>query len=112
MITGGWPQNHTNVPVMALPYFSFRDELAVLDGIIYKGSRLIVPAKVRPNILRKLHTSHQGVAATIRRARSAVFWPHMSEDIRQQTENCVTCALDAPAQPNETLHSHDIPDEA
>ena len=111
MIATGWPQKHSEVPAPAQPYFSYRDELAVLDGILYKGSRLVVPAKVRPDILRKLHTSHQGTAATMRRARSAVFRPHMADDIRQQTENCVTSALDAPAQPNETLHNHDIPSE-
>ena len=109
MIVSGWPRMVHEVQEEVKPYFSYKDELAVLDGIIYKGSRLVVPMSARPEILKKLHTSHQGTAATIRRARSAVFWPHMADDIRMQTEKCVTCVLDSPQQQQETLHSHDIP---
>ena len=109
LILSGWPQKLTDIPKAARPYHTFLDELAVTDGIIYRGSRLIVPRAVRPDILKKLHTSHQGTAATIRRARSAVFWPHMAEDIREQIQKCVTCSMDAPAQVQETLHSHYIP---
>ena len=111
LISSGWPQKLKEVPEEIKPYHSYKDELAVLDGIIYKGSRLVVPMSVRQDILKKLHISHQGTAATIRRARSAVFWPQMAEDIRMKTEKCVTCALDTPMQQPETLQSHDIPGE-
>ena len=111
MVSAGWPSKHADVLPLAKPYFSYRDEGMLLDGVLFKGSRLIVPAKVRPDILKKLHISHQGTAATVRRARTAVFWPQMSADIKLQTEKCVTCALDAPAQPHESLQSHDIPEE-
>lgn len=110
-IVTGWPTKQLDLPEVVKPYYTFREQLAVLDGILYRGTRLIVPKSVRPEILRKLHISHQGTAATVRRARSAVFWPQMSEDIRAQTERCVTCAMDAPAQTRETLQNHDIPSE-
>ena len=109
MILSGWTDKIGDLPEELRPYYSYRDELAVLDGVIYKGSRLVVPDMMKLDILEKLHSSHQCTAATIRRARSAVFWPQMAEDIRIKPHKCVTCALDSPAQPHETLKSHDIP---
>jgi hypothetical protein len=105
----GWPTKQLDLPEAVKPYYTFREQLAVLDGILYRRARLIVPKSVRPEILRKLQISHQGTTATVRQARSAVFWPQMSEDIRAQTERYVTCAMDAPAQTRKTLHNHDIP---
>ena len=105
----GWPSKLLNVPEKVKPYFTYRGELAVLDGIIYRGSRIVVPQSSRPHILAKLHVSHQGVAATLRRARAAVFWPDMANDIRTHIEKCVKCALDAPLQQKEQLYNHDIP---
>ena len=110
LISSGWPEKIGQLSEDVKPYFSYKDELAVLDGVIYKGSRLVIPINARAEILSKLHTSHQGTAATIRRARGAVFWPQMAEDIKMKTENCVTCALDSPLQQHESLQSHDIPD--
>ena len=55
--------------------------------------------------------THQSSAAAVKRAETAVFWPHMSADIKLQTEKCVTCAFDAPAQSHESLQSHDLPGE-
>jgi hypothetical protein len=109
LILNGWPRKLADVAEQAKPYFTYKDELAVMDGIIYRGHRLVVPTGSRTEILNKLHSSHQGTAATIRRARAAVFWPNMSSDIQQHTERCVTCAMDAPMQQKETLNSHDIP---
>ena len=109
LIMTGWPQKPSDLPDLAKSYHSFRDELAVLDGVLYRGSRIIIPQACRPSILKKLHVSHQGTAATLRRARGVVFWPQMSEDIRVHTEKCVKCAMDSPLQQKETLQSHDIP---
>ena len=109
MILSGWPSKPDCVPEEIKVYHSFKDELAVLDGIVYRGSRLVVPKAARPEILRKLHCSHQGTIATIRRARSAVYWPKIAEDIREKTERCVACAVDSPAQQKETIKHHDIP---
>jgi hypothetical protein len=109
LIIKGWPSKLTDIQRRLQPYFHARDQLAVLDGVIYKGSQLIIPVAYRPNILNKLHTSHQGVAATLRRARSCVYWPEMSEDVRRHIERCTQCAMDAPLQKKETLRNHEIP---
>jgi len=79
--TSGWPKKLCQLSEEVKPYRLHIDELAVLNGIIYKGPRLVVPIAARGEILNKLHTSNQGTAANIRRAHNAVFWPQMAEDI-------------------------------
>ena len=38
----GWPEYHGDVPEMVQPYFNYRDELVVFDGLIFKGERLLI----------------------------------------------------------------------
>ena len=90
LIMNGWPSKLMDVPKEVKSYHSFRDKITILDGILYKGSRIIIPEACRPFVLEKLHVSHQGTATTLRRARGVLFWPQMSEDIRIYTENCVS----------------------
>ena len=44
VIFDGWPDLKDNLPSELHPYFSFPDELAAQDGIIFKGLRCIIPA--------------------------------------------------------------------
>ena len=43
MIQTGWPETKQQVPHSILEYWESRDELAVLDGVIYKGMKIVVP---------------------------------------------------------------------
>ena len=41
-ILNGWPNVRQEVPASLRPYWVSRSELAVYDGIIYKGMRIVV----------------------------------------------------------------------
>lgn len=43
MIQTGWPETKQQVPHSILEYWESRDELAVLDGVIYRGMKIVVP---------------------------------------------------------------------
>ena len=85
-IMKGWPPNKEAVPNSLTPYFSYRDELTVHNGIILRGERIVIPAAMRPYIKVKLHAGHMGINSCLRRARELVFWPGMSSKIRQYIE--------------------------
>ena len=38
-ILRGWPKDKSQLPPLVTPYFSIRDELAVTDGLIFRGER-------------------------------------------------------------------------
>ena len=41
IITAGWPRSVDQLPQLVRPYWTWRDELTILDGIMYKGTRII-----------------------------------------------------------------------
>ena len=43
MIQVGWPETKQQVPHRIRQYWDTRDELAVLDGVIYRGMRIVIP---------------------------------------------------------------------
>ena len=43
MVLKGWPDKRDVCPEMLKPYWTYRDELSVLDGLVLKGTRIIIP---------------------------------------------------------------------
>ena len=98
------------VPALASPYFSFRDKIAIHDGLLLRGNRVIVLHSMRAEMKTKLHSSHVGIEACLRRARGCLYWPNMSQEIRDYVSTCTICAELGTAQTKETLIRHDTPD--
>ena len=44
-IMQGWPSSIKQVPLDLQPYWTFREELTVEDGLILKGTRIVIPTK-------------------------------------------------------------------
>ena len=93
MIHSGWPSTIQQVPVPLKPYWPFRDELAVEDGIVVKSHRIIIPTVLQKEILTKLHAAQQGIEKTKLRARTAVYWRGLNKDIDEITKTCSTCQV-------------------
>ena len=43
LILKGWPNDKSDLPLQAAPYYSLRDQLTVQDGVILRGERLVIP---------------------------------------------------------------------
>ena len=61
------------------------------DGLLLRGTRLVVPPSLRCDILRYLHDCHQCITKTRQKAASSVWWPGISRDIEKMVSDCVTC---------------------
>ena len=77
LITTGWPESMQDLPQHLHPYWCFRDELTILDGLVIKGNRVIISTSIRPNTLSRLHDAHQGITSTLQQARRTVYWPKL-----------------------------------
>ena len=71
-VESGWPGDASG-EVRKLK--AMRDNLSVVDGLVLMNARLYVPKGLMRRVLERLHTGHQGVVRTIRRARDSVWWP-------------------------------------
>ena len=56
----GWPNSIKDCIEPAKSYFSQRDNLFVVDDILLFGTRIIIPRKLRPELLERIHVGHQG----------------------------------------------------
>ena len=65
----GWPPKK-KIDVAIAPYSSYREELSCHDGLLLKGSRIIVPYTLRSEIKSAIHMGHPGIQKSINRARS------------------------------------------
>ena len=108
----GWPKTIKDCPCSIQSYWYFRDQITCEDGIIYKGTRLIIPKSERASTLKVLHMGHYAVDKMSLRARETVYWPGISKDIRHTYHHCHICAKFARTQQRETLQFIETPQTA
>lgn len=111
VILSGWPDTKDDVPIAIRPYWNVKDTLTVQDGIIYHSSRVVIPKALRPEMLRRTHSSHLGIEASLRKARDSLYWPLMNEEIKDFVSQCSTCSTFQHKQQKEPLMTHDIPEQ-
>ena len=104
-ILDGWPGNANECAESAQPYFTYREELTIVDGLLVKGNRIVIPTDMRHDCLETLHAPHLGLQKTLLRARTSVFWPGMTADIKTQISNCSACHKFQTKQLAETLRN-------
>ena len=90
-IIKGWPDNRCDCPVFLRDFWNYRDELSILDGLVLKGTRIIVPKSCQDDLLRKLHKGYFGVECTKPWARDSVYWLHINRDIEDLDKSCEKC---------------------
>lgn len=62
------------------------------SGIIeMKQDRIIIPPKMRNEMLTRIHENHMDMERCKRRARDIIFWPRMNEQIDAVVSKCKTC---------------------
>jgi len=52
------------VPTSLLPYYHYRDELAVSDGVIMRGEHVVIPERLRKEMKKRVPSGHQCVPAS------------------------------------------------
>ena len=91
IIMSGWPDDKNSMREDLKSYYTFREEMSVQDGLIFKGDRIVVPTSMQTEIKERLHSSHVGVQGCLRRASETVYWPNMNADIESYISRCSTC---------------------
>ena len=55
IIITGWPSTKDKLHSDLRPYWSYRDDLAVIDGVVMKGRCIIIPAVLKQQVLDQLN---------------------------------------------------------
>ena len=73
LIYTGCPEARNELPTDLKEFWCYRDELAVENGVIFKGRQVLIPKEQRQGILTQLHNGHQGIKKTRNMARKTVY---------------------------------------
>ena len=92
------------------PFQSFRDELSVYEGMLLRGSRIVVPASLQKRVLKLAHESHVGIVRTKQLLRSKYFWVGMDKAIESTIKDCQACAASSPLNNNTPLLPVQLPE--
>ncbi|EZA56038.1 hypothetical protein X777_04041 [Ooceraea biroi] len=104
----GWPDKvETSVEV----YKKYDLELAVEEGCIMWGHRIIIPYALRKRVLQDLHSAHLGIVKMKMIARSHMWWPKLDCDIEALAKSCKLCVEHASNPPKAELHRWPWPEE-
>ena len=80
-ITIGFPTMKNDLPNAIRSFWEVRERLSVSDKIILMDDHLVIPNNLRKNILRTLHSAHQGVSSMKSRANALLYWPCINNDM-------------------------------
>ena len=109
-IQDGWPDKKKDLPPELVPYFTYKDEFSLQDGLIFKGMRVLIPKSLRRSMLQRIHSSHLGTNAALSRARECIYWPGMSNQLKNYIESCEVCRTFDKKQPKEPMMIREIPE--
>ena len=97
---------------MLHPYWTFREELTIEDGLILKETRIIIPNNQWKTILELIHEGHLGLNKCKLRAKKTVYWPGLNKQLVDLVLNCELCLKYSTAkcklEPDLTL-GHKVP---
>ena len=91
------------------PYWSYRDKLAIIDGVVLKGRCIIIPTSLKQKVLEQLHSNHMGIEKTKLLVCESVYWSDINVDIKKYIQSCATCLELQQMQPKKKIIHQDIP---
>ena len=66
-------------------FFDYRESLTIIDGMVMKDKRIVIPESLCNDALKVLHRSHMGIVKTKEHASTSMFWPKIIESYLDMT---------------------------
>ncbi|CAB3977432.1 Transposon Ty3-I Gag-Pol poly [Paramuricea clavata] len=91
------------------PYTNVKDELSECDGILLRGTRLVLPQSLQQQAIELAQAGHQGIVKTKRLLREKVWFPSIDRMVQERIKNCIPCQAATQAPWNEIAIDFDGP---
>lgn len=101
--SNAWGQNLLNYKII-------KDELAEINGILIRGTRIVIPSSLRDRVLTLAHEGHPGMSVMKSRIRTKVWWPKIDRDVEKKVKTCKPCLQVSLSSPPEPMKRRKIPD--
>ena len=92
------------------PHKRVKDELCMSNGIVLRGSRIVMPRILWQATLSNVHKGHQGIVRTKQMVREKVWWPGIAQQVETMIKACLPCQSVAGKSTAEPLRPTMMPD--
>ncbi|XP_033106609.1 pirin-like [Anneissia japonica] len=94
-----------------LAFRKIATELTVSNnGLILKGTKVIIPNELRTRVINLAHEGHQGQVKTKTLLREKVWFPNIDSMVASLCDSCIPCLSTYDAKPPEPLKMTQLPD--
>ncbi|XP_046748852.1 uncharacterized protein K02A2.6-like [Diprion similis] len=90
-------------------YELIQNELGIVDDIIVRGTRIILPKSLTGKALQLAHEGHIGMVGMKQRLRTKVWWATVNKDVEQWCKSCHGCQLVGAPDPPEPMTRRKLP---
>ena len=91
-------------------YKNVFQELTLVDELIMRGERMVVPKKLQKRMIQMAHEGHQGVVRTKQMLCAHVWFPGIDAAVKNYTDKCLGCQATTPLNHREPLQMTELPD--
>ena len=106
LLTKGYiPKDHQKLQ----PFQRVFEELSVAHQLVLRGTRIVIPESLQPDVIALAHEGHQAVSKMKSYLRSRVWFPDMDRLIENYVNSCLTCQASTPQQKFEPLRPTPTP---
>lgn len=88
-------------------FVAARNHLSEAEGLVLC---IVVPTLFRADVLKQIHSGHQGLTKCSERAKMSVWWPGISTEIKETAMRCKFCIEHKPEQRREPLITTPLPE--
>lgn len=90
-IEDGFPESKEPLPENLNIFWKLKDELYTVEDLVYADGRVLIPQKLKNELIEQLHVGHQCVSSMKAYARKRFFWPGMNASIQNKRIQCHRC---------------------
>ncbi|XP_055609554.1 uncharacterized protein K02A2.6-like [Uranotaenia lowii] len=94
---------------LPMEYRGVGRELCRVGNVLMRGDRVVVPKRLREQVLSLAHEGHPGTRMMKSHLRSSVWWPKLDSDVEAYVKQCRGCLLTSAPDAPEPMRRRDLP---
>ena len=92
------------------PFSQIFQELSIYNGIILRGTAVVIPATLQSKAIQLAHEGHQGLVKTKQYARAHMWFPRMDTQLTKMVTECHPCQAATNTKQQEPLKMTTLPE--
>ncbi|CAB4026741.1 Transposon Ty3-G Gag-Pol poly [Paramuricea clavata] len=81
LVRKGWPPLFSECSPEAKAFYHIKEELSIVDGVILKVDKVVIPLSMKRDMLKRIHEGHIGIEKCKARAREVIPWEKVGSDL-------------------------------